>query len=131
MTARLGTSPQYPGVSGVRAQKPGNTGLGRAPLVSLGGALAALGRSLVYLSTVVPGNSPDACTPSSTTEDLPPPALRNALLLPAAVFSCILAEFTVPHPFSALTLLYAFLSAFIPLTYFYFCVCAQTYTSST
>lgn len=67
----FGTSPEYSGVSGVKAQEPGNAGLGRVQLVSLGGALAVLGLSLVYLSFVIPGSSPGACTPTPTTKDLP------------------------------------------------------------
>lgn len=87
--------------------------------------MAALCLSLVYLSVVVPGSSHHACMLSSTTEALPPPALRNTHLSAAAVF-CILEEFPVSHPFSSLTLLYDFFfTAFIPLTYFYFCICAQ------
>lgn len=73
----FGTSPEYPGISGVRAQESDNAGLGRVQLVSLGGALAVLGLSLVYLSVVVPGSSPDACTSRPTTEDLLPPALHT------------------------------------------------------
>lgn len=97
----------HPGVTGVRAQESGYDGLGRAPLVSLGGALAALCLSLVYLSVRVPGSSHDVCTPSCTTEDLLPPALHTYSSLAAAVFR-ILAEFPVSHPFPSLTLLNAF-----------------------
>lgn len=109
----LGTSPEYPGVSGVKAQEPGNARLGKVQLISLGGALAALGLSLVYLSVVVPGSIPVACTPSPTTEDLLPPALHtysslacNGLLYLSKVHR--VSSLLCPHP--AL----CFLIAFIP-----------------
>lgn len=107
------TSPEYPGVSGVRAQEPDNAGLGMVPLVSLGGALAPLGLSLVYLFPVVPGSSPHACTPSSATEDLPPPALRTYSSLGCSgllYLNRIHRVSSLPCPRPAL----CFLIAFIP-----------------